>query len=187
MFTLVSLADRLDSAVLMKVKTLSKDQQRQYLSLHNNYPGGNVFSSIFKTNALPCGPDSVTGGVYPTICLINHSCAHNSHHSWNDMTSSETIHAIKDIKAGEEITIDYGKPVPFDARRARLRSSFGFECDCSLCSLPHSERQESDARRIRIEQLDKQIGNSGRVKNAPGITFVATPTLTDASLTYSSM
>jgi hypothetical protein len=161
---------------LKKVKALSKDQQRQYLSLHNNHSGGNVFSGIFRTNALPCGSGSAIGGVYPTICLINHSCNSNTHHSWNIMTSSETIHALRDIKAGEEITICYGEPKAFSARRAELRASFGFDCDCSLCSLPHAEIQESDARRIRIERLDEAIGDPGRVMNNPGTMFLYAPT-----------
>ncbi|KAG9191006.1 hypothetical protein G6011_09094 [Alternaria panax] len=148
-FTLASRADKLDSAVLMRVKALSKNQQRQYLSLHNNYPAGNIFSGIFRTNSLPCGPESEVGGV------------------WNDMTNSETIHAVRDIKPGEEITIDYIKSEAFEARRTHLRDSFGFDCDCSLCSLPPSERQDSDARRALIERLDKQIGNSARVMNTP--------------------
>ena len=168
LFTLVSAANMVDNAVLAKVRSLAKDQQRQYLGLHNNYPNNNIFSGIFKTNALPCGPGSPIGGVYPTICLINHSCDSNSHHSWNDMTSSETIHALRDIKAGEEITICYKDPETYQARRAELRGSFGFDCDCSLCSLPLEERQKSDARRTRIAQLDEDIGDPSRVMNSPG-------------------
>jgi len=176
LFTLVSAANLIDNAVLAKVKSLSKDQQRQYLGLHNNHPSSNIFSGIFKTNALPCGPGSPIGGVYPTICLINHSCDSNSHHSWNDTISSETIHALRDIKAGEEITICYKDPETYQARRAKLRGSFGFDCDCSLCSLPLEERQKSDTRRTRIAQLDEDIGDPSRVMNSPG-TFPWTPLL----------
>jgi hypothetical protein len=66
-----------------KLKALSKIEQRQFLSLHNNFPGKHLFSGIIKINALPCGPDSVISGIYPTICLINHSCLLNTHNSWN--------------------------------------------------------------------------------------------------------
>jgi hypothetical protein len=71
----------IESNVITKLKKLSKTEQRQFLSLHNNFPGKHPFSGIVKTNALPCGPGSAIGGIYPTICLINHSCLSNAHHS----------------------------------------------------------------------------------------------------------
>lgn len=76
LFTLFSTADTLDQNILAKVKALSKDQ---HLSLHNNFRGQNILNGIYKINALPCGSDSPVGGVYPTICLINHACAPNAH------------------------------------------------------------------------------------------------------------
>lgn len=158
----------MESSVAMKLKSLTKAEQRQFLSFHNNFPGRHPFSGIVKTNALPCGPDSTVGGVYPTICLINHSCLPNAHNNWNSDTKCETIHAIRDIKSGEEITISYNKAGPFDSRRTHLTEAFGFDCDCSLCSLPFPERQVSDARRLQIEHLDDAIGHPDRVMNKPG-------------------
>jgi hypothetical protein len=167
LFTLFSTAASIERDVLAKVKVLSKDQQRQYLSLHNNFRGQNIFSGIYRTNALPCGPDSPVGAVYPTICLINHSCAPDSHNSWKSGTMCETIHALRDIKAEEEITISYAKLQASALRRAHLKDAFGFDCRCSLCSLPASELQNSDARRCRIERLDETIGDTTRVLNVP--------------------
>ncbi|TVY93099.1 SET domain-containing protein [Lachnellula willkommii] len=156
----------MESSIATKLKALSKTEQRQFLSLHNNFPGKNPFSGIMKTNALPCGPDSVVGGVYPTICLINHSCLPNAHNSWNSDAKCETIHATRLIKAGEEITICY-KDGPYDLRRACLKSAFGFECSCSLCILPPAELQASDARRRQIRLLDEAIGDPERVMIRP--------------------
>ncbi|KAF1944746.1 hypothetical protein EJ02DRAFT_442323 [Clathrospora elynae] len=167
LFTLDPEADLVESSVVSKVKALSKDKQRQFLALHNNFPGKNVFSGVFRTNALPCGPESVVGAVYPTICLINHCCDPNSHNNWNNKTSSETIHAVRDMKAGEEIMIPYAKQEASFTRRALLKSSFGFDCSCSLCSLPVSELKKSEARRLRIEELDQAIGEPSRLVNAP--------------------
>jgi len=151
LLTLASEIDSFDDGIVRKVRALSKDQQRQYLSLGNSCTKGNVFTGIFQTNALPCESTPPTAGIFPTICLINHSCVPNSQHSWNSMKNSQMIHAVRDIEQGEEITICYGKQGAFDARRDYLIESFSFECDCSVCSLSISERQESDARRIRIE------------------------------------
>ncbi|KAF2843479.1 hypothetical protein M501DRAFT_1021784 [Patellaria atrata CBS 101060] len=93
----------LESEIPSKLKSLPKDQQRQFLSLHNSYPTKYPFSGIQKTNALPCGPDSILSDVYPNICLINHSWSPNAHHSWNSDMGYEIIHAIRSISVGEEI------------------------------------------------------------------------------------
>lgn len=150
-----------------KIKALSKDQQRQFLSLYNNFPGKYAFSGIVKTNALPCGCGSTIGGVYPTICLINHSCMPNAHNNWNQDKGHETIHATRIIQAGEEITISYDSGGPSTVRRAALKSAFGFDCNCSTCSLPLSELQASNTRRLQIQHLDDQIGEPIRMYGNP--------------------
>ncbi len=159
----LSSISQMESNIVTKLKSLSKTQQRQFLLLHNNFPGKHPFSGVVKTNALPCGPNSVIGGIYLTICLINHGCLPNAHNSWNGDTECETIHAIRYINAGEEITISYDKGGVSESRRTYLKEAFGFDCNCSFCSLPLPELQVSDARRLRIQQLDDAIGDPDRV------------------------
>ncbi|KAF4448691.1 SET domain-containing protein 5 [Fusarium austroafricanum] len=159
--------DDLEIALAIKLKTLSKSQQRKFLSLHNNSPGKYPFGGIVRTNALPCGPGAAVGGVYPTICLINHSCLANSHNNWNSEEGHETIHAIRPIEAGEEITICYDQGGPSAVRKATFEKSFGFDCTCSLCTLPAPELKASDNRRLRIQQLDANIGNPVTMMNNP--------------------
>lgn len=149
-------------AVSAKLQCMSKDEQRQFLSLHNNFPGKLAFSGIVRTNALPCGSGSSVGGVYPTISLINHSCLPNAHNNWNPNAEHETIHAVRPIQAGEEITIRYDRGGPLAARQAFLRKSFGFDCHCSACSLGTQELQASDSRQVLIQQLDEAIGDWSR-------------------------
>lgn len=158
----------MESNIATKLKSLSKTQQRQFLSLHNNFPGKHPFSGVVNTNALPCGHDSTIGGLYPTICLINHSCLSNAHNNWNSDTEFETIHATRYINAGEEITISYDRGDPSDYRRTWLKDAFGFDCNCSICSLPPPDLQLSDARRVQIKHLDDAIGDPDRVMNTPG-------------------
>ena len=155
------------SNIAVKLKSLSKDQQRQFFSLHNNFPREHPLSGIVNTNALPCGSDSAIGGIYPTICLINHSCLPNTCNTWNNNTGCETIHALRKINAGEEITIRYDNGSLFEPRRTRLKSAFGIDCTCSPCTLPITERQTSDTRRLQIQHLDDAIGNSDRVISKP--------------------
>ncbi|KAH8197076.1 hypothetical protein TruAng_008746 [Truncatella angustata] len=145
--------------VARKLKTLSKNEQRQLLSLHNNFPGQYAFDGIVRTNALPCGPNSRVGGVYPKICLINHSCIPNAHNNWNEEAQHETIHAVRDISVGEEIMISYDMSLPSDARWVKLKASFGFQCRCELCALPAEEMIMSDARRLQIGDLNTMIGD----------------------------
>ncbi|KAI1773180.1 hypothetical protein F4818DRAFT_423497 [Hypoxylon cercidicola] len=158
----------LEGSLAAKLKALSKEQQRQFLSLHNNHPGQYAFSGIVKTNALPCGSGSSTGGVYPTICLINHSCLPNAHNNWNEEYEMETIHAIRPIQAGEEITIDYSKRGPSHARQQQLSKSFGFDCQCTVCNLPRQELKSSDARRLQLQHLDEKIGDPTQMMSRPG-------------------
>jgi SET domain len=157
----------MESNVVTKLKKLSKTEQRQFLSLHNKFPGKHPFSGIVKTNALPCGSGSTIGGIYPTICLINHSCLSNAHQSWNSDTNSETIHAIRPIRSGEEITISYDAGGSYASRHTLLKAAFGFDCDCTLCSLSLPARQTSDARRLQIQRLDTAIGDPDRVMHKP--------------------
>ncbi|KAF3910762.1 hypothetical protein ABW20_dc0100574 [Dactylellina cionopaga] len=169
LFTLRSIqpGSELEAKFAKILKTLSKSEQRQYLSLHNNSPGKFPFSGIFKTNALPCGPGSPTGGIYPTISLINHSCLPNTYHCWNSNIECETIHATQLIKSGEEITIAYAQNDFSESRKIHLKNAFGFDCDCALCSLPPREIRVSDARRTQINILDNAIGNGNMVMNKP--------------------
>lgn len=168
LFTIQSMPDDvLQQDIATKLKALSKDQQRQFLSLHNNFPGKYVFSGIVKTNALPCGPGSDVGGIYPTICLVNHSCHFNAHSNWNSSTKQETTQAIKDIPAGEEITICYIEGGSAAARQRQLKHVFGFDCACVLCSKPLQELRASDERRSEMEKLDKEIGDPTRTMLFP--------------------
>ena len=159
--------DKLDLKLAADLKKLPKESQRQFLSLHNNRPGKLTFYNISKTNALPCGPDSPIGGVYPTICFINHDYLPNAHNNWNSEAEHKTIYATRDIAAGEEITIPYDRGGPSAERRAHLLEFFGFDCNCRVCSLPPAELQASDKRRLMIQNLDEAIGDPFRMQNRP--------------------
>jgi hypothetical protein len=159
--------EELEPLLVAKLKAMSRASQRQFLALHNNFPGKYPFSGVVKTNALPCGSGSLVGGVYPTACLINHSCIPNAHNSWNSSKEHETIHAIQPIKSGAEITISYDHGGPSSVRQEFLKKSFGFICACSGCTLASSSLQASDNRRTQIQSLDEAIGDPFRMMNSP--------------------
>lgn len=157
----------LERSIGDQLRKLSTSEKREFLSLHNNFPGSFPFTGIVRTNALPCGPGSPIGGVYITACRINHSCALCAHNSWNTATQQETIHALRPIEAGEEITISYKAEETHAIRQAALQSGFGFLCTCPICSLPPFELRESDARRLQIERLDEEIGDPYQLASNP--------------------
>lgn len=108
--------------------------------------------NVFRTNALPMtvGEEN-KAGIFLEACRINHDCENNAIHYWNDKIKRHTVHAIRDIDAGEEITLSY---LLFlmnrEIRQRELRESFGFTCFCRLCWLPHKQRREHDQ---KLEQI----------------------------------
>lgn len=162
-----ALGEVFERAIFTKVAALSESSKQQFSSLCSSRSAQHPLSSIVRTNALPCGVGSVTAAVYATICLINHSCVHNAHHSWNERIGAETIHAERYIAAGEEITISYDEGNVYHERMQNLQDSFGFTCTCKLCSLPNEERRKSDANLREVKKLDRHIGNGTHIMNAP--------------------
>ena len=157
--------EQLEDCIYQQVSSLSKDQIREFLSLSNVYPYTNSaerWRGIFQTNALPVGSDLDAGGVFLKACRINHACDHNAQNFWNENLNRLTIHAVRDIRQGEEITIYY-----LSIRRNRrkrqeeLQEKFKFTCFCQLCSLPPHQSRESDLKLDRIHVMDCIIDQGG--------------------------
>ena len=127
--------------------------------------GKRTLMGTWLTNALPInyeddgqGSSSSSGGsgsadveeeaaVFETICRINHACSPSCHHEWNPALQQETVHALKAIPRGAELSISYLMPAGRTRaeRQERLSHQFGFACTCSLCSLTGEARARSDA------------------------------------------
>jgi len=166
-----------ESIVLREVKSLTRDQQRAFLALQNvkgrRY---SPFLGIAQTNMLPLGADDSSGGLFLEASRINHSCQPNAQHTWNASLRRLTVHALRDIEAGREITISYISSVsPGYAERQRyLRDEFSFACACELCSLPLPARICSDRRLVQIRSIDGEDGattNLDRVLECPAESF----------------
>ncbi|KAL7895696.1 hypothetical protein HDV63DRAFT_205228 [Trichoderma sp. SZMC 28014] len=103
------------------------------------------------TKALKGGPGA---SLFPNAPFINHSCQANAHKSWNANIERLTVHAIRDIKQGEEITISYLEILePYAARQARLKRVL-IDCKCELCSAPRDRRQQSDDRIESVKMIE---------------------------------
>mgnify|MGYP002837572192 FL=1 len=92
--------------------------------------------------------------MFAHACRINHACAPNTHVAWNKALAKQTVHAVHEIAAGDEITVSYAQPGSVcAARRSHLRNTFGFDCTCVLCALTGEALQASDVRQRRLAEL----------------------------------
>ncbi|EME88429.1 uncharacterized protein MYCFIDRAFT_43814 [Pseudocercospora fijiensis CIRAD86] len=170
LFTTATLtnANTIEQDLRSIIKSLPKDSQRAFLSLHNNFPGSPTpFSNIVRSNGYPLGPSSSIGGIFPLVSRLNHSCLPNAQHAYNERLGKMLVHIIRPILPNEEITLSYIPGGPSPQRQTELKSNFLFTCTCTLCSLPPSEKQKSDQRLTRAATLDQIIGSPKLVYTSP--------------------
>ncbi|OJD18272.1 hypothetical protein AJ78_01711 [Emergomyces pasteurianus Ep9510] len=172
LFTVPSMATNLQSvekSFLKDLKSLSKEQQHMFFSLHNAHKGScSPVIGTIKTNAMPFGARGAEGAIFPHAARINHSCKPNSQNTWNRNLEKLTIHAFKDIEEGEEITIAYVDGTElFDRRQECFEEGFGFRCDCEVCAVPAEESRRRDRRLEEIARLDNVLGDGRRMMSNP--------------------
>ncbi|KAF5362840.1 hypothetical protein D9758_007114 [Tetrapyrgos nigripes] len=112
-----------------------------------------VALAIFQTNAVSAGNDV---GIFPRMARLNHGCssAFNSVYMWREKEGVLAVHALKDIKKGEELLTTYtNMKRPRNQRRQYLQQQYGFYCTCSVCSLPDAESNASDHRLSSMSDL----------------------------------
>lgn len=113
--------------------------------------------SIFQTNCM-----EMNGGaaVYVHTSRFNHSCNPNAYFSWNAAIGKETIHVIREIRKGEQITVSYiDLAVDKEVRLWQLKH-YGFVCDCEACTGdehdPTTFAGKSAVRRDRLRELEEK-------------------------------
>jgi hypothetical protein len=81
----------------------------------------------------------------------------NVHHSFNVTTGKETVHAVRQINKGEELTTSY-MPTAWRTRKQRaehLQQGWGFSCACKVCVGPNAA--SSERRRERMFEIDQAL------------------------------
>jgi hypothetical protein len=115
---------------------------------------------VWQSNAYPCtGADLQSSAIFAQNCRLNHSCLANSHLAWNPQLGRQTLHVLRDVEPGDELTVSYcnGNGQVRAERQSYLAEHFGFECTCALCSLRGTALEESDARQQRVGSLFGEI------------------------------
>ncbi|KAK0621466.1 hypothetical protein B0T17DRAFT_467302, partial [Bombardia bombarda] len=121
---------------------------------------------LLATNAFDIDPDADDAArdhgfyvVFPEIARMNHDCRANADYFFDHATLAQYIHATRDIAPGEELTLSYINPLmPREARMARLKELWGFECACRFCQRERARADASDARIGQIEEPKKGAG-----------------------------
>ncbi|KAJ5117644.1 hypothetical protein N7448_011276 [Penicillium atrosanguineum] len=131
---------KLQRYICQQFNALTEQQRLALLSLHNIYPyktPAEQYIGIIRTKAFSIEDDGTGGGVFLEASRINHACNYNSHKSWNENIKRHTVHALRDINEGEEISIYYlAAHNSRQARQEALRAKSKFSCSCRICSLP---------------------------------------------------
>lgn len=99
--------------------------------------------------------------IFDLLLHLNHSCSPNAAWTYNSTSGVVSLRAATHIPALCEITVAY-----FDCISTRYEREktfvfrYSFICDCYACNLPSPLLVESDARRLRVKQLDAIIARS---------------------------
>lgn len=148
-------------------KALSPAAQQAFWDLSQNasrWPGAKTVEGIWMTNAMQTA-NGTSEAVFPTIARVNHSCESNAVYKWNGALGKMTVHAIKRIAPGDEITVSYGfrgSAMLRAQRQQRLRRQFGFDCACSKCRLSGAALAASEERLLLLGS-DFNLGSFGDV------------------------
>lgn len=150
----------LEAQLRETIDELGQDERRGFWGLHDHYASGSA-CGVFLTNALPVGEDSEAAALCLLGSRFNHSCVPNVNHTWQDDLEVYAFRAMRDIEAGEELTICYATDIlfsPAEERQDETEERFRFRCEgCAACSRGPDEREESDRRRGEMRRLDEKV------------------------------
>ena len=110
--------------------------------------------SIFETNSFATDAGAA---VVATAARMNHSCTPNVYHCWNVATGQLTVHATRDLTAGEEVLTCYVNVCLYHEARQKELDRYGFRCDCASCCIQTGFGRTSEERRQRLWALNGDI------------------------------
>lgn len=115
---------------------------------------------------------ATASGVFATCSRLNHACAPNCYAAWNPELGVQTLHALRDLPRGTELTIAYLGGAAWDStrahRQAQLLRKYRFVCDCAQCGLSGAALAASETRRRVMLQIREEV-----LEAAPAATAAA--------------
>lgn len=150
-----------------KLKEKHRASYNLYMTLANIYPDDgkieNKEAGIARTSSILLQTNPDRHAVFPNAARLNHSCNPNAYYSWNEAIGRLTVHAVRDIKEGEEITIHYHLAVETQANRQHRHAlAFRFICQCAVCVAPLPARRQRD-NLLCVLRKHLDVFDSGRI------------------------
>jgi len=111
--------------------------------------GQKSLSGITYTNGMPAGGKQ---GLFLLACRLNHACngSQNARYIWREDLRKVMVRAIRPIKKGEEVLVNYiDKYICREERQKRLWDGFRFKCNCEECTTKWSESRDEKLEEIR--------------------------------------
>ena len=180
------------------VEALPAGSRRAFDGLMDKYAPDDQFKTargIWNTNAfrtedvLGDGKAAQCDGVersavFRVCSRLNHACRPCAHVAWSARLGQQTVHAVRPIAAGDEVTIAYvaGADCMLIAtdclphqvtiayvagaeaggrasRQAHLQAKYHFGCVCDVCELRGTAQQASDDRFERLACIHKTLSS----------------------------
>jgi hypothetical protein len=112
-----------------------------------------------ERNKLP--KETPITGLFIETARLRHSCVPNCFAKYNPITNHMTVHTMKQIVKGEELTTSTISAVYYHgaaSRAAELQAKFGSTCACEACNPSHLKFKKHEAARLathtRVIQLE---------------------------------
>lgn len=118
----------------------------------------------------PKGNGTICSGIClePFASMVNHSCDPNSWWIFNGRELQ--MRAVRDISAGEELTMSYiTVSGSYNIRQESLFTGWGFKCVCTLCEMGQLGPKEGHLRTKLLAMLSQEqaTNNSISLSNTP--------------------
>jgi len=111
--------------------------------------------SLDLLSAPPNSNPELRNGFWIHASYVNHSCLPNTVRTF--IGDVHFLRATQDISAGEELTHQYVSPeIDISDSQQKLRGTWGFDCDCSLCETDGMVSEEK--RNLRLSKFEELKG-----------------------------
>jgi hypothetical protein len=117
----------------------------------------NSLTDVLEVNRQYIRPDIPVTGLFATAAKLRHSCVPNCFGKWNNVLGRFTVHAVRPIPAGEELTVsliaEKAFYYPSSERKAKLDEHSGIICTCPACNPQHADYRMHEQTRTKLQAL----------------------------------